>query len=289
METVESPEPRHPGLRDCAAALRRHRVLVLGGLAAGLLAAGIALAAVPAAYTAQASVQVEPAGDAATAGAPPGSASGGVDVATEAQIVRSTEVAAEAADLLGTAEAPAALRERVAVEAPPSSSVLDIAYTAGSPQAARRGAAAFADAYLADRADRARTRIDDRLDALRGQLDDREGELAGLTRSGAEAPGTASPTRGAGRAEALQNEITELTAAMTPLSAARDALDPGRVITPAVAPEAPESPRGLLWPAAGGLLGLAAGAAAALAADRRDRTLRTVRDLRRATPLPVLL
>ncbi|MEE2046707.1 hypothetical protein Q7689_25565, partial [Nocardiopsis tropica] len=51
----------------------------------------------------------------------------------------------------GPAPTTAELRERVEVSVPPNSNVLEIHYSAGSPEAARAGAEADAVAFLARR------------------------------------------------------------------------------------------------------------------------------------------
>src|SRR5690606_36638030 len=109
---------------------------------------------------------------------------GEVNLATEAQVVRSTKVAAAAGELIGATETPDELRERVEITVPPNSSVLETAYRGDSPEAARDGSAAFADAYLDYWRDRAREEIDARLDALRGEAEERTAERSEERRVG---------------------------------------------------------------------------------------------------------
>ncbi|MFW5416272.1 chain length determinant family protein [Nocardiopsis sp. CNT-189] len=270
-----------PELRDYADVLRRRWAAVAAGAAGGLLVAAAAVLALPSEYAAATAVQVRPTGPAELTGERSGRTGGEVNLDTEAQVVRSTEVAAAAGELIGTAEAPDELRERVEVTVPPNSSVLEIAYRGASPEAARDGSAAFADAYLAYRADRAREEIDARLDALRGEAEERTADLEGS--------GSAGGGREAARREALQGGLADLDGEIGPLSALRASLTPGRVISPAVPPESAASPRPVLWLGGGAMAGLAAGLAAAFGADHRDRRLRTGRDVRRAAGAPLLL
>ncbi|MBB5434484.1 chain length determinant family protein [Nocardiopsis composta] len=276
-----------PELRDYADVLRRRWVAVAAGAAGGLLVAVAAVLALPSEYASTTAVQVRPTGPAELTGERSGRTNGEVNLDTEAQVVRSTKVAAAAGELIGATETPDELRERVEITVPPNSSVLEIAYRGDSPEAARDGSAAFADAYLDYRGDRAREEIDARLDALRGEAEERTAELEELTGGGREAaPGDGEDTA---RQEAVQVEIADLNGEIAPLSALRASLTPGRVITPAALPESAASPRPVLWLGGGAMAGLAAGLAAAFGAEHRDRRLRTGRDVRRAAALPILL
>lgn len=69
-----------------------------------------------------------------------------VNLDTEAQLVTSLRTAERVAALSGLGVSPADLVERVEITVPPNSEVLKISFSAGTPDRARRGAAAFADA-----------------------------------------------------------------------------------------------------------------------------------------------
>ncbi|GAB3452341.1 hypothetical protein GCM10027570_30470 [Streptomonospora sediminis] len=271
-------------LADAAATLRRRWRLIAACAAGGLLPAVAALLLVPESYTSTTSVHVRPTGIPELTGERSGRTNGEVNLDTEAQIVGSAEVSAAVADRLGPGAEPAELSRAVEVTVPPNSSVLQISFTGARPSSARRASAAFADAYLDYRTEQVDRRIGDTLDSLKDQADSRHAELARLSRRSE--TGAAVPQ---GRITAVQTEITELNKQIHPLSALRESVVPGQVITAATTPEAPTSPVAALWPATGGALGLAAGLAAAFAADRRGHRLHTARGIERATGLPVLL
>ncbi|MFC7742693.1 Wzz/FepE/Etk N-terminal domain-containing protein [Nocardiopsis composta] len=123
-----------PELRDYADVLRRRWVAVAAGAAGGLLVAVAAVLALPSEYASTTAVQVRPTGPAELTGERSGRTNGEVNLDTEAQVVRSTKVAAAAGELIGATETPDELRERVEITVPPNSSVLEIAYRGDSPR-----------------------------------------------------------------------------------------------------------------------------------------------------------
>ncbi|MFC4561972.1 Wzz/FepE/Etk N-terminal domain-containing protein [Nocardiopsis mangrovi] len=279
-----------PDLRDYAALLRRRWRTVAAGVLAGLAAAAVALLVAPETYTATSSVQVRPTGLAELTGERSGRTNGEVNLDTEAQVVRSAQVATAAAELMGTGASAAELRERVTVTVPPNSSVLEIAYSAIGPDSARQGAEAFADAYLAHRTAEVESQVDRRLDALRKEVDSRYGELEDLAETAGDSDGGgADQIRAETRLEAVQTEIAGLNGEIDPLAALRDSIIPGQIITAATTPDAPSSPVPAVWLSGGALLGLLAGLALAVADDRGDGRLHGLRDIRRATRPPMLL
>ncbi|WP_067972315.1 hypothetical protein, partial [Nocardiopsis trehalosi] len=283
MDTSSAPD-----LHDYADLLRRRWAVVGGGVLAGLSAAALGLAVAPESYTATTAVQVRPTGLAELTGERAGRTNGEVNLDTEAQIVRSARVATAAAELLGSGVSATELRERVEVTVPPNSSVLEIGYRAADPEDARRGAEAFADAYLTYRADQVGAQIDVRLAALQEEADARYEELAGLADDASRGSGAAR-MRAQARLDAVQNEVSDLNGDINPLRALRDSVVPGQVITPATAPESPTAPVPLLWLGGGAMTGLLLGLGTAYLLDRGDSRLHTARDVRRAADAPLLL
>ncbi|ASU82476.1 hypothetical protein CDO52_06480 [Nocardiopsis gilva YIM 90087] len=282
MQTAAS----EPELSDYLAMLRRQWRVVVAAALAGVVLAAIAVVLAPKTYMATTSVQVRPSGLAELTDRRGGRTDGEVNLDTEAQIVRSVRVAGVAAKVLGTDEDPARLRQRVQVTVPPNSSVLDIGYAAGSPEAARTGSAAFADAYLAYRRNEAIDRIDGRLASLRAEVKDRAEKLDKLAESTSDGE---DDSRTRAESQSVQREITDLNSEINPLSALRASLTPGQVISPAAKPESAAAPSSLLWLVSGLMLGLMAGLTAAYVRERRDRRLHSTRELRRCTSTPVLL
>jgi Mrp family chromosome partitioning ATPase len=180
-----------------------------------------------------------------------------LNLSTEAELVRSTQTVHAAQNRLHD---PAA--GLPTVEAVPGASVLEIEYRASTPEGAQAGAAAYAEAYLADRAGPARTAINDRiasyaaqLNDANTQLDEQNAILARLPANSADAVATRT------KVTALTTQAGDLTNKLSELRSTT--VNPGRVILEAERPSAP------LWPLrwafltagglAGGLLGLAFG------------------------------
>ena len=278
--------PSGPELREYTALLRRRRRLIGAGVIGGLVLGTAIAVALPTTYTSVTTVQVQPTGMDEFTGERSGRLSGDVNLDTEAQILVSDQVSSVVAESLPQ-EVPAPttddLRERVEVSVPPNSNVLEISFSASTPEAAQAGARGYADAYLEVRRAQVDELVDSRLEALRGEREDRYEDLAEAVAEEAAFPGTST------RVEALRQEITELGNGISPLSVLRETVQAGRVLTPAGLPEEPSGPVPALWSVGGAALGLLAGLAAAVARDRLDPRLRDAEDTARTTGLPVLL
>jgi capsular polysaccharide biosynthesis protein len=281
---VTTPAPGD--LADHLAALRRGWLVVACAALLGLIAAGVVTALLPRRYRATTAVLVLP------TGAPGVNATGGrtkesINLDTEAQLVRSTAVAARARTLLHVRTPPARLAEAVDVSVPPNSTVLQIAYSATDPAAARAGSHAFATAYLANRAGSAQAATNATVRALREQADRVDTELRHTTGklthaepdSSAHALLDAQRRNLTGQLGTLGNRINDATTT---------AVSAGRIITDAATPTRPTSPSVPVDLAAGLLAGLLAGAITVLAAARFGRRVRTAANLTRRTGVPVL-
>lgn len=259
-----------PRLTDCADVARRRWRLVVAGIAVGVLAATAALLLLPRTYVATTAVQVEPSGVETLTGERSGRTNGEINLDTQAQVVTSAAVAGPAATAAGDGLDATEARDRVSVTVPPNSSVLEISFAAASPRAARDGAAAFADAYLDYRTDRLATQIDEHVAGIQAELDARYEELTDATRTAARAEGADRVTADA-RAEAAREEISGLHAERAPLTAVRESVSAGVVLTPAEEPVDASQPVPPLWLAGGALLGLALGAGIAYLTERGAR------------------
>jgi capsular polysaccharide biosynthesis protein len=126
-------------------------IAVVGGLVLGLAYAVIAKPT----YTAAARVNVAPPPvslQQASANQTAGRTTGTINMDTEAQILKSLPVATLAQQTLKTSTRPNALLKRITVSVPANTTVLRIACAARSAGVARDCANAFANAYLANRA-----------------------------------------------------------------------------------------------------------------------------------------
>ncbi|WP_116246021.1 chain length determinant family protein [Nocardiopsis sp. FIRDI 009] len=280
MDT-DAPGPPGPELKEYTALLRRRWRLVGAGVLGGLVLATAGVVALPSTYESTAAVQVRPTGMAEFTGERSGRLAGEVNLDTEAQVVLSDRVSAAAAAALAEPDSapadPAELRESVSLSVPPNSNVLEITYAAGSPEAAREGADAYARAYLEQREAEVGDLIAAHLAALRGEQEARYEELAELADDSS------------ARAETLRAEIADLGRGVGPLTALRETVEPGRIITPANLPESAASPVVPVWLAGGTAAGLLAGLLLAFARDRLDPVLRDTEETARIGGAPVLL
>jgi uncharacterized protein involved in exopolysaccharide biosynthesis len=146
--------------------LRRRWSVVLLGCLAVLLLVLLALGNFgPDAKThvATASVLVTGNGSGDVAG---GRTSSEFDLDTETRLLTSTDVATRAQAMLKSPEDPSSLASRVTATVPPNTSVLEVSFSADTPEDAQRGARAFANAYL----DARQATVAAQVKALRSQV-----------------------------------------------------------------------------------------------------------------------
>ncbi|MGI9005077.1 MAG: Wzz/FepE/Etk N-terminal domain-containing protein, partial [Streptosporangiaceae bacterium] len=272
---------------DYLGVLRRRWRTILGLTLAGLLAAAAYVVVAPKTYTATALVYV-------TANAANSEELLGIKTPTvvnmdnEAQVVTSTTVARTAAALLKTRQRPIDLVRQVTVAVPANTQILQVSCSASSPSGASNCAEAFAQGYLTTRQNTALSKINQnissdslRLKKLESQLQAVETALNGLH--------TTSPGY-----IALHSRLVNIGTRIAPLRTAIAALgtsndySPGFVLTKAVPPSSPSSPRKLLYGPSGLMAGLLIGLGLAFFADRRDDRLHGPADVERFTGLPVL-
>lgn len=271
---------------DYGARLRRRWWIVALGLLLGLLG-GLALnAAMSKTYTSTTSVLVAPTlgGAGSVEG---GRTSSSVNLDTESQIVRSAQVADAARTLLRTETSVAELTSQLQVTVPPNSSVLQLAFEAGSPQGAQQGSHAFAQAYLTARADQAKQQTDAQVANLQAQIKAAQDQLqAASDRAAALVANSPEKVLADAQRQIQVNQVNDLLARLAPLQA--DAINPGRIITDAPLPTKASSPVPELNLGAGLLVGLLLGLALAALADRADHRVRRPADVQRQVGLPVL-
>jgi capsular polysaccharide biosynthesis protein len=273
-------------LADYGVIVRRSWWLIIGTVAAAL-AAGFAYTSLSEeVYESTSAILVLPtASDTAVTGA---RTAGQVNLDTEAQLVKSTEVAVAAAEALGTDD-PDDLVSRVSVTVPPNTAVLEIAFRAGDPEAAQAGAIAFSEAYLEHRRAGATASVDSAiatatvgLDAVKADITAAEDELAGMDSGAGGRSGLESELDG------LRQQAEELEAEIAELDAQQGAISPGRVINQASVPGAPVSPNAMFNLAAALGLGLPLGLILAWARHRLARKVAYPTDLAERCELDVL-
>lgn len=255
--------------------IRRHWWVVCAALLTGIAGgAGFLYAGNPV-YASAVSVLVQPVGEAE------------INLRTEAQLARSTETATVAATLLGETGPAEGLIEAISVEPVPDTSVLIIVYEAATPQRARDGAGAVAEAYLATRAGAAEQALTERTDALRRTINDYEGRLAGVNAQIASlTPGSPQLATLTTQAATLTTQISTLSTTLDELATAR--VNPGRIIRQPTLPAHPVRPVPWIYLAGGAGIGVVAGVAAAVARDRLTARIGDGTDIPRRVGLPLL-
>ncbi len=285
--TASGGAPAGPGagLAGLLQRTARRWWLVALALVAGLLVGLALLAVLPKTYAATAAVLVTPVGQ--VAGSATTRTAADVNLDTEAQVVASSEVAGGARTLLRSTDDVGTLQDDVSVAVPPNSSILSITFTTGTASGAQRGAHAFAQAYLDNRAATAKQQVDAAVAGLQTQLDADQKQLLSLTGSAAGlAAGSPDRVYADARISIIAGQVNTLAAQ---LAATRTAAStPGQIITDATLPGSPSSPSRPLVLAGCGVLGLLLGLAVAVLASGRDRGLRGPADVRRLTGLVLL-
>jgi capsular polysaccharide biosynthesis protein len=271
--------------------LRRRWWVVLVSACVGILAAGAYSAQAPKAYTATATVNVTPTGVSQTQG---GAVAGGrtnnaVNLDTEAQIVKSSSVAAIAARALHTPLTPTALLKNVSVAVPANSSVLQISCQAKSAAQASVCANAFAAAYIKNRNASAAATIDSELKTVRGELTSLERSSTRLNLQITSFP-VNSPQRASAESQ-LQSDTGQLKSLANQaasLSAQAAGNSGGSIITKATPPGTASSPKKKIILPSGLLAGLLLGLIIAFVWDKQDTRVKGARSLGNAGA-PVLL
>jgi capsular polysaccharide biosynthesis protein/Mrp family chromosome partitioning ATPase len=201
-----------------------------------------------------------------------------VNLETEAQVLRSTDVAEMVGERMDTDLTTDELLSGVKVGVPPNTQILEVSFNAGRDQVALDGSQAFAEAYLDYREQRARTQIDEQVASLEEDIQAigvRIDELSDDLR--AEDPESVDYQLTQAALDRASAELATADAQQTSIESTP--VDPGNVVTPAaLEPAGPVTPRTLL-PLLGLLVGLAAGVGIALVRSRGDDRLRAPSDV----------
>ncbi len=281
-------------LADYAGVLRRRWLMVLAFTVVGIALAGAYYYVAPRVYAATALVQVNALQT--TANALGGRTSGPVNMDNENQIVQSAAVAAIAKSKLNSALSVADLLKEIKVTVPPNTTFLEITCSAGTADLARRCANAFGRAYLYNRRATALNLITSALAELQAQATTLETSIAQLRAklsrhglpAGSAARGVAELQLSAkvGRLSTIQSKISSATPLEANLAAKNTAV--GQIVTPAVNPSAPASPKKKLLLPSGMAAGLVLGLAFAFAVDWRRPRIHSARDIQRRVDLPAV-
>jgi capsular exopolysaccharide synthesis family protein len=248
---------------DYVAAIGRRRKLIVVVVAVFVVLGAAFSVLSTKTYTSESRVSVTPIFDPGTG------TSGEVNVDTEIGIAQSSAVATIAQRTLRSQASPSELLDRVSVNAVGDSTIIAVRYTHADPDAAFRGANAFAEAYLEFRASQAdaatrqaRQLLEDEKSTNEDELNRLETQLGGLT------AGTPDFADVNGRIQALNGAQTSLERQIQQLSS--DAVDPGTIIDEAEIPTSPSSPGLLLNVAGGALIGLVLALTATFVLERKN-------------------
>ena len=248
------------------------KVTVLVTVAIVIGAAFLAESLRPVDYSSVASVVVDTPVD-APAGTKP-------NMATEKQIAGSGVVAQLVIERLHVQATPAEILEGLRLEVPVDTEVLRFVFTSPYPEEARRGAQAFAEAYIAYSQDRAQAEANGVITSLTGRVDDLTARLEDAQRAASGSGSSSSDLQARADASALIAQIGIIEQKLAAVTAG--STQGGTIVGRATLPDAAagHSPLeilvlGLL---AGGLLGVGA----AFVRDRTDDRLRGSGDLERS-------
>jgi capsular exopolysaccharide synthesis family protein len=211
----------------------------------------------------------------------------GLVMATEAELVRSTEVARVARGLMDDARSPEQLLKRLSVETPENTQILRITFVDADASRAKDGAEAFALGYLEYKERQTVQGIEEDSRTIYELIDDIDRDLLELDAQ-IFALDEGSPERTALESQRESLEDIEIGLREQLVATNTASRDPGEVIQRPETPATPISPKHQVDLALGALLGIAAGVGlAALREQHRDR-LDDPTDLRTVLGAPVL-
>lgn len=260
-------------------AIRRRWLLVTVIVVGCVLLAGVATFFLPRTYESTTSLLVEAVPTVTDTTVANARTTGQINLDTEAQIVRSVALGEAVAEQIGSDLSGRKLAESVTVTVPANSQVLSITFEASTAETAQAGAAAYAEAYLAQRRAGSQNAIEQSKATIQDQLVTLQEQLATETaRSADESLSDVDRTLAASRRDALVGEISSLNASLATLT--RTTVNPGTVLSAASLPSSPTSPSLVINLAVGLLLGLLLGLGIAVAIGYFDHRIREPRDIR---------
>jgi len=213
-----------------------------------------------------------------------GRTTGPLNMDTEVQLLKSLPVARQAREHLESDEPAAKLLRGVTVLVPPNTSVMDVSYEVSgpgaSPRAAQNGAAAFAQAYLNDRATVARQEISADVKAHEAKISTLQDELADLLKEAAALPsGAADKVVKQAQAQVVTEQIKNVARGLDELQNVQ--VEPGRVIG-IHTPKRPSSPNARVIIGGALSLGFLIGVAVAFVRQRANRTFADLAEVERS-------
>jgi capsular polysaccharide biosynthesis protein/Mrp family chromosome partitioning ATPase len=289
------PGSEYFDLSDYVGVLRRRWVLIIAFTLIGLVLGGAYYYVTPKAYAATVLVQVNALPS--NANQLGGRTGGPVNMDNEAQVVVSATVTNIVRAKLHSSLGVNAMAKQVHVAVPPNTTYLQITCTTSSTDLAKRCANAFGKAYLYNRRVSSLTLINSEikgLDAEATKLEDSIGKLKAATGKGGLSHSShqwgvdkLQLTADVAKLASIESKVTAVTPFATSLAVANSPLV-GQIVTPAIKPFAPVSPKKKLDLPSGLAAGLVIGLALAYLLEWRRPRLFTARDVQRKVDLPTV-
>ena len=248
---------------------RRRKRFVLVTTAVCVLATLLLTASQTKLYSATSTVEVK---------APPAPAGAVPNMATEAQIARSTAVEAAAASALHLNVKPGQLLAKVGIFVPADSDILNFTYTSPKPEDAQKGAQAFATAYQDVRLKQFQDTTALAATATSGQINQLKGQLAAAQARLDQATGSKKPEL-AIQVDSLTTRLSLLQQQLADLNDRAVNFAPAKVVGVAPLPTSPSKPNVLLNVVLGLFGGLMIGFGIAAVAEFLDDRVRSAKDL----------
>ena len=202
-----------------------------------------------------------------------------VNLITEAQIIKSDAVVSQVIEATGLNDTPAELRQNVSTNVPVNTQLIEITVADADKDKAARTAQSFAEAYLEFRSGQADSSLQGQVAGIQDEIERLDADLAKKTTLlNAKSTPAVEKTVLQAQLQAGADQIAALGARMSSLSTTL--VDPGQIVTPAMA-----DPASLLGPPLLGAFGGACATAAVCAGllwlvVRRGR-IRTTHELQR--------
>jgi capsular polysaccharide biosynthesis protein len=263
--------------------LRRRRRIVIAGALIGLVLGALYTFSRPSGYTSSASVEIQQ----VTTDPFSGDIERGISAETEQNVMASTVVAERASEILGRDTDPDDLLKRLTVENPVDTLVLTNTFRASTPERARQGAQAFADAYLEYRQGQYEGQKERYLATINAELESLGANLTVAQQQvAAAAPNSQAFFAAQGQVDQLRTRIIDTEASRSTIQAVDT--NAGEVIKPARLPTGTSGLPRMLTVLAFAVLGTVGGLVAALVRQRTDAYLRTREDFVEAFGRPPL-
>ena len=210
-----------------------------------------------------------------------------VNMDNELQFVTSLAVAQSAQKLMRVDTDPADLQSQVTAVVPPNTSFIQISFSGVSPDRARAGAHAFAEAYINERSDAAKASVSVQSEGITKQLADLQTKLTAATAIAATAASNAPAHQQAlANINIYSNQISSLQQRLSPLTTTD--FTAAQITNDADLPTDPAKPIPALYIGGALFAGLVLGLGLMVLAARMDRKVRDVSDVERRVARPVL-